>query len=72
MPALCPVTTKDLRDYLVGEFGTQVKTEQLLKAVDHFNVTYQTVTKYLKEFKFKRGKRDLTMEDAKKQLERNF
>ena len=72
MPALCPVTTKDLRDYLVGEFGTQVKTEQLLKAVDHFNVTYQTVTKYLNEFKVKRGVWDLTVEEAKKQLERTF
>ena len=72
MPALCPVTTKDLRDYLVGEFGVNVKTEHLLKAVDHFNVTYQTVTKYLNEFKVKRGKWDLTMEDAKKQLERTF
>ena len=72
MPALCPVTTKDLRDYLVGEFGLQVKTEHLLKAVDHFNVSYQTVTKYLNEFKVKRGKWDLTMEEAKKQLERTF
>ena len=72
MPALCTVTTKDLRDYLVGEFGLQVKTEHLLKAVDHFNVSYQTVTKYLNEFKVKRGKWDLTMEEAKKQLERTF
>ena len=72
MPALCTVTTKDLRDYLVGEFGLQVKTEYLLKAVDHFNVSYQTVTKYLNEFKVKRGKWDLTMEEAKKQLERTF
>ena len=72
MPSLCPVTTKDLRDYLVGKFGNQVKTEQLLEAVDHFNVSYQTVTKYLNEFKVKRGAWDLTMEEAKKQLERTF
>ena len=72
MPQLCTVTTKDLRDYLVGKYGNQVKTEQLLDAVDHFNVSYQTVTKYLNQFKVKRGKWDLTMEDAKKQLERSF
>ncbi len=69
MPTLCPVTTKDLRDYLVGEFGEQVKTEHLLKAVDHFNVTYQTVTKYLNEFKVKRGVWDLTIQEVKEQLE---
>ena len=72
MPALVTVTTKELRDYLVGKFGNQVKTEQLLEAVDHFNVSYQTVTKYLNEFKIKRGAWDLTMEEAKKQLERTF
>ena len=72
MPALVTVTTKELRDYLVGKFGNQVKTEQLLEAVDHFNVSYQTVTKYLNEFKVKRGAWDLTMEEAKKQLERTF
>ena len=69
MPQLCNVTTEDLRDFLVGEFGVEVKTEQLLKACDKFNITYQTVTKYLTQFKVKRGAWNLTVAEARQQLE---
>ena len=69
MPQLCNVTTEDLRDFLVGEFGVEVKTEQLLKACDKFNITYQTVTKYLSQFKVKRGAWNLTVAEARQQLE---
>ena len=69
MPVKVSVTPEDLRDYLVGEFGTDVKTEQLLKACDHFGLAYQTVTKYLLQYKVKRGVWNLTVEEARQQLE---
>ena len=69
MPVKVSVTPEDLRDYLVGEFGTDVKTEQLLKACDHFGLAYQTVTKYLLQYKVTRGVWDLTVEEARQQLE---
>ncbi len=69
MPQLCNVTTEDLRDFLIGNFGREVKTEHLLKAVDKFNITYQTVTKYLSQYKVKRGVWNLTVAEAREQLE---
>ena len=45
MPVKVNVTTEDIRDYLVGEFGVNVKTPELLNACDHFGLAYQTVSK---------------------------
>jgi len=70
MPVKLSVTTEDIRDYLVGEFGVNVKTPQLEDACSNFNLAYQTVSKYLSEFKVKRGVWDLTVAEAKEQLEK--
>ena len=70
MPVKINVTTEDIRDYLVGEFGVNVKTPELQNACEHFNLAYQTVSKYLGEFKVKRGVWDLTVAEAKQQLEK--
>ena len=72
MPTKITVTTEDIRDYLVGEFGVNVKTPQLVNACDHFNLAYQTISKYLGEFKVKRGVWDLTVAETKKQLEKTY
>ena len=70
MPTKLTVTTKDLRDYLVGKYGVNVKTPELEDACGRFNLAYQTVSKYLSEFKVKRGVWDLTVAEAKEQLEK--
>ena len=72
MPTKITVTTEDIRDYLVGEFGVNVKTPQLVNACDHFDLAYQTISKYLGEFKVKRGVWDLTVAETKKQLEKTY
>ena len=70
MPTKITVTTNDIRDYLVGEFGVNVKAPEVLNACDHFGLAYQTVTKYISSFKVKRGVWDLTVAEAKEQLEK--
>jgi MoxR-like ATPase len=70
MPTKINFTTEDIRDYLVGEFGVNVKTPELENACDHFGLAYQTVSKYLSQFKVKRGVWDLTVAEAKEQLEK--
>ena len=70
MPTKLTVTTKALRDYLVGKYGVNVKTPELEDACSNFNLAYQTVSKYLSEFKVKRGVWDLTVAEAKEQLEK--
>tara|TARA_B100000945_G_scaffold258568_1_gene216325 strand:+ start:537 stop:1664 length:1128 start_codon:yes stop_codon:yes gene_type:complete len=72
MPVKLNVTTDDIRDYLVGEFGVNVKTPELQNACDHFGLAYQTVSKYLNEFKVKRGVWDLTVAETKKALEKSY
>ena len=72
MPTKINVTTEDIRDYLVGEFGVNVKTPQLVNACDHFNLAYQTVSKYISQYKVKRGVWDLTVAETKKQLEKTY
>ena len=70
MPTKLTVTTEDIRDYLVGKYGVNVKTPELEDACSNFNLAYQTVSKYLSEFKVKRGVWDLTVAEAKEQLEK--
>ena len=72
MPVKLNVTSEDIRDYLVGEFGVNVKTPELQNACDHFGLAYQTVSKYLNEFKVKRGVWDLTVAETKKALEKSY
>ena len=70
MPTKINFTTDDIRDYLVGKYGVNVKTPELEDACSNFNLAYQTVSKYLSEFKVKRGVWDLTVAEAKEQLEK--
>ena len=72
MPTKLTVTTNDIRDYLVGKYGVNVKTPELEDACQRFNLAYQTVSKYLSEFKVKRGVWDLTVAETKKQLEKTY
>ena len=72
MPVKLNVTSEDIRDYLVGEYGVNVKTPELQNACDHFGLAYQTVSKYLNEFKVKRGVWDLTVAETKKALEKSY
>ena len=72
MPVKLTVTSEDIRDYLVGEYGVNVKTPELQNACDHFGLAYQTVSKYLNEFKVKRGVWDLTVAETKKALEKSY
>ena len=72
MPQKITVTTDDIRDYLVGEFGLHVKTPELQNACDHFGLAYQTVSKYINKFKVKRGVWDLTVAETKKALEKTY
>ena len=72
MPVKLTVTSEDIRDYLVGEFGVNVKTPELQNACDHFGLAYQTVSKYLNDFKVKRGVWDLTVAETKKALEKTY
>ena len=72
MPVKLTVTSEDIRDYLVGEFGVNVKTPELQNACDHFGLAYQTVSKYLNDFKVKRGVWDLTVAETKKALEKSY
>ena len=72
MPTKLTVTTNDIRDYLVGKYGVNVKTPELEDACKRFSIAYQTVSKYLSEFKVKRGVWDLTVAETKKQLEKTY
>ena len=69
MPAKSDLTTETLVSYLTDTYGEQVKTEQLLAAADHFNVSYPTITKRLDTFKAGRGKWNLTVVEMREQLE---
>ncbi len=69
MPAKSDLTTETLVSYLTDTYGEQVKTEQLLAAADHFNVSYPTITKRLDTFKAGRGKWNLTVIEMREQLE---
>lgn len=58
-------------DSLIDSFGTTIDTPQLQAYCNHHGVGYQTITKYLQQYKVGRGKWNLTVEEAKQQLERS-
>ena len=72
MPVKLTVTSEDIRDYLVGEFGVNVKTPELQNACDHFGLAYQTVSKYISQYKVKRGVWNLTVAETKEKLEQVY
>ena len=72
MPVKLQVTPDQIRDYLIGEFGVNVTTPELQAACDHFGLAYQTVSKYISQFKVKRGVWDLTVAETKEKLEQVY
>ncbi len=72
MPVKLQVTPDQIRDYLVGKFGVNVTTPDLQDACDHFGLAYQTVSKYIGQYKVKRGVWDLTVAETKQKLEQVY
>ena len=66
MPAKSDLTTTQIVSYLTETYGSDVKTEQLLAASDHFNVSYPTICKRLDQYKTGRGKWCLTAQEIEK------
>ena len=64
-----PVTTDDIINYLTAEHGETVGTPQLLNAAEHFNCSFATVKKRLKDYKAGIGKWHLTVQEVREQLE---
>ena len=69
MPRTADVTTNDIIDFLTNNFGADVQTSHLLRAADHFDVSYPTITKRLDTYKAGRGKWCLTVAEVREQLE---
>ena len=72
MPVKLQVTPEQIRDYLIGEFGPNVTTPELQNACDHFGLAYQTVSKYISQYKVKRGVWNLTVAETKEKLEQVY
>ena len=67
MPRTANVNTDSLISYLSENFGPEVKTEQLLAAADHFDVSLPTITKRLDAYKSGRGRWNLTVQERLEQ-----
>ena len=62
-----PVSTEDLVTYLTDKVGTEVNVKQLTEASEHFNCSYATVKKRLKNYKQGIGKWNLTLQEKLEQ-----
>ena len=67
-----PVTTEGVVEYLTSNFGTEVSTQELLKAADEFKCSYATIKKRLKQYKKSIGKWNLTIEEAREVFEKQI
>jgi MoxR-like ATPase len=67
MPRTANVNTDSIISYLSENFGPEVKTEQLLAAADHFDVSLPTITKRLDAYKSGRGRWNLTVQERLEQ-----
>ena len=67
-----PVTTEGVVEYLTNNFGTEVSTQELLKAADEFRCSYATIKKRLKQYKKSIGKWNLTIEEAREVFEKQI
>jgi hypothetical protein len=56
-------------DNLSDNFGTEIDANMLQAYCNSHNVSYATLTKYLNQYKVGRGKWNLTVDQAKQQLE---
>jgi len=67
MPRKSEVTTAQIVDRLVKDFGTEVCADQVRSVADTFDVSYPTVCKRLDQYKVSRGKWNLTIQERLEQ-----
>ena len=58
-------------DALVNTFGTELDANMVKAYCNTSSVSYQTITKYLNEYKVSRGHWNLTVEEVKQELEQS-
>ena len=69
MPRKSEVTTAQIVESLVTDFGTEVCADHVRRAADQFGMSYPTACKRLEDYKSGRGKWNLTIaEQLEKQL----
>ena len=59
-------------DNIVDQFGIDLDADMVKAYCANHEVGYQTITKYLNQYKTKRGHWKITVKEAKKQLEQTF
>ena len=69
MPARSDLTTSQLTSYLSETYGNDVNADAVRSAAEHFQVTYATAVKRLRDFYVKRGTWQLTVQEK---LEQTF
>ena len=67
MPAKSDLTTTQLTSYLSDTYGNDISAEHVRSAASHFNVTYATAVKRLRDFYVKRGTWQLTVAERLEQ-----
>ena len=65
------VNSKQHIDALVDTFGTELDANMVKAYCNTADVSYQTITKYLNEYKVSRGHWNLTVEEVKQELEQS-
>ena len=59
-------------DNIVDQFGSDLDADKVKAYCSNHEVGYQTITKYLNQYKTKRGHWKVTVKEAKKQLEKTI
>lgn len=67
MPAKSDLTTTQLTSFLSENYGSDINSQHVTSACDHFGVTYATATKRLRDFYVKRGTWNLTVQERLEQ-----
>jgi hypothetical protein len=65
------INSKQHIDALVDTFGTELDADMVKAYCSSVSVSYQTLTKYLNQYKVARGKWNLTVDEVKEQLEQS-
>ena len=69
MPRLAHIDMIQLFSYIEKNFGTEVGTAALKAGADHMGYSYATIVNRMEPYKTGRGKWNLTIEEAREQLE---
>ena len=69
-----PVTydSKFHLDNIVDQFGKDLDADKVKDYCSNHDIGYQTITKFLNQYKTKRGHWKVTVKQAKKQLENTY